>query len=183
MRAGRLPIAIAGVISSRGDVRGLARAREEGLDHAVLRRRDFDSPESYGAAIAAHVRAWRAALVVMAGFLHLWRIPPELAGRVMNIHPALLPAFGGAGMHGEHVHHAVIESGAKISGCTVHFADDDYDRGPIILQRTVPVLFEDTPQQLAARVFEQECLAYPEAIRLFAEGRLEVHGRRVRIRR
>jgi folate-dependent phosphoribosylglycinamide formyltransferase PurN len=85
-------------------------------------------------------------------------------------------------MHGEHVHRAVLESGAKISGCTVHFADDQYDAGPIVLQRTVPVAFDDTPEQLAARVFEQECVAYPAAIRLFAEGRLEIVGRRVRVR-
>jgi folate-dependent phosphoribosylglycinamide formyltransferase PurN len=109
-------------------------------------------------------------------------VPPALRGRVMNVHPALLPAFGGKGMHGAHVHAAVLASGARLSGCTVHFADDQYDAGPIIVQRAVPVAFEDTPETLAARVFEQECLAYPEAIRLFAAGRLEIVGRRVRIR-
>src|SRR6185436_1611707 len=90
----------------------------------------------------------------------------QWAGRVMNIHPALLPAFGGRGMHGLHVHEAVIASGVKVSGCTVHFATNEYDAGPIIVQRTVPVYFEDTPETLAVRVFAAECDAYPEAIDL-----------------
>jgi formyltetrahydrofolate-dependent phosphoribosylglycinamide formyltransferase len=181
-RAGRLPIEIVGVISSREDVRGVSRAREEKLPVAVLPRARFDSPASYGDAIARQLDEWRVELVVMAGFLKLWTIPPRFAGRVMNIHPALLPGFGGAGMHGEHVHAAVLASGAKESGCTVHFADDRYDQGPVILQRKVPVLPGDTVASLAQRVFEQEKLAYPEAIRLFAEGRIEVVGGRVRVR-
>ncbi|HPM80106.1 MAG TPA: formyltransferase family protein, partial [Candidatus Anammoximicrobium sp.] len=93
----------------------------------------------------------------------------------------LIPAFCGQGFYGHHVHQAALDYGVKLSGCTVHFADNQYDHGPIILQRTVPVLDDDTPETLAARIFEQECEAYPEAIRLFAEGRLQVAGRRVRI--
>jgi len=92
-----------------------------------------------------------------------------------------LPSFGGKGFYGHRVHEAVFAAGCKVSGCTVHFADDAYDRGPIIIQRTVPVLEEDTADRLAARVFEQELEAYPEAIQLFAEGRLRIEGRRVRI--
>jgi phosphoribosylglycinamide formyltransferase-1 len=118
----------------------------------------------------------------MAGFLQLLDIPPDFEHRVMNIHPALIPAFCGKGYHGAHVHRAVLEAGVKVSGCTVHFADNQYDHGPIILQQVVPVKDDDTPESLAARVFEAECTAYPEAIRLFAEGRLEVQGRRVRVR-
>jgi folate-dependent phosphoribosylglycinamide formyltransferase PurN len=98
----------------------------------------------------------------------------------MNIHPALLPSFGGKGMYGRRVHQAVLEHGCKVSGCTVHFVDAAYDDGPIIIQRTCPVLDDDTPETLAARVFEEERLAYPEAIRLYQEGRLSVDGRRVR---
>jgi phosphoribosylglycinamide formyltransferase-1 len=99
----------------------------------------------------------------------------------MNIHPALIPAFCGSGMYGHHVHEAVLARGAKVSGCTVHFADNEYDHGPVILQRCVPVEDDDTADTLAARVFEAECEAYPEAVRLFAAGRLQVEGRRVRI--
>ena len=117
----------------------------------------------------------------MAGFLQLLRIPDDFSGRVMNIHPAVLPSFGGQGMYGRHVHEAVLEYGAKLSGCTVHFADNDYDHGPVILQRAVEVRDDDTPDSLAERVFEAECEAYPEAIRLFAEGKLHLIGRKVRI--
>jgi folate-dependent phosphoribosylglycinamide formyltransferase PurN len=99
----------------------------------------------------------------------------------MNIHPALLPSFGGKGMYGHHVHEAVLARGCKVSGCTVHFVNNAYDEGPIILQRCVPAYAEDTADALAARVFEQECIAYPEAIRLFAEGRLRIEGGVVRI--
>jgi folate-dependent phosphoribosylglycinamide formyltransferase PurN len=99
----------------------------------------------------------------------------------MNIHPALIPAFCGKGYYGPRVHQAVLEYGAKVSGCTVHFVDQRYDHGPVILQRTVPVLDDDTPESLAARVFTEECEAYPEAVRLFAEGRLAVRGRRVAV--
>lgn len=179
--AGRLPARIVGIVASRGDVRGVARARELGVPVEVLRRRDFADATLYGEAIGAKLAAWRTELAAMAGFLQLWRIPAALRGRVMNIHPALLPAFGGHGMHGEHVHAAVIASGARVSGCTVHFADDQYDSGPIILQRAVALAPEETAETLAAKVFAEERVAYPEAIRLFAEGRLEVAGRRVRV--
>jgi folate-dependent phosphoribosylglycinamide formyltransferase PurN len=113
--------------------------------------------------------------------LQLIQIPDDFLGRVMNIHPALIPAFCGKGFYGHHVHEAVLAYGAKITGCTVHFADNQYDHGPIILQRAVPVLDDDTPGSLAERVFAQECEAYPEAIRLFAAGRLRIQGRRVRV--
>jgi len=117
----------------------------------------------------------------MAGFLSLWRIPAEYYGKVINIHPALLPEFGGAGMYGTRVHQAVLAAGKKVSGCTVHFCDNQYDHGPIILQHTVPVLTVDTPETLAARIFEQECVAYPEAIQLFADGRILLDAGSVRI--
>jgi phosphoribosylglycinamide formyltransferase-1 len=125
------------------------------------------------------VRSFAPDAVCLAGWLHLVRIPPDFRHRVLNIHPALLPAFGGKGMYGRHVHEAVLASGAKVSGCTVHFADDTYDTGPILVQKAVPVLDDDTPETLASRVFAAECDAYPEAIRLVGEGRIEVIGRRV----
>jgi phosphoribosylglycinamide formyltransferase-1 len=100
---------------------------------------------------------------------------------VVNIHPALLPSFGGKGLYGQHVHEAVLQHGVKISGCTVHFVDDQYDHGPIIAQRAVPVLDDDSPDTLAARVFQAECEVYPEVIRAIAEGRVNVEARRVRV--
>ncbi len=108
-------------------------------------------------------------------------IPDDFLQRVLNIHPALIPAFCGKGFHGLAVHRAALEMGVKVSGCTVHFADNEYDRGPIVAQRVVPVLDEDTPESLAARVFAAECEAYPEVIRWFAQGRLRIEGRRVRV--
>jgi phosphoribosylglycinamide formyltransferase-1 len=115
----------------------------------------------------------------MGGWLKLVLIPADFQYRVMNIHPALIPAFCGKGFYGHRVHEAVLEYGAKVSGCTVHFVDNQYDHGPIVLQRVVEVLDDDTPDTLAARVFEAECGAYPEALRLFASGRLHLQGRRV----
>ena len=109
-------------------------------------------------------------LVVQCGWLCLWEIPKRYANKVMNIHPALLPAFGGQGMWGHHVHEAVLAAGCKVSGCTVHFVTNEYDKGPIIVQRSCAVLADDDADTLAARVFEQECAAYPQAIRLFSRG-------------
>ena len=112
--------------------------------------------------------------------MQLLSIPDDYRGRILNIHPSLIPAFCGKGFHGRHVHEAVLAAGVKVSGCTVHFVDDEYDHGPIVAQRAVPVLEDDTPETLAERVFTQECEVYPEAVRLFAEGRLRIEGRRVR---
>jgi folate-dependent phosphoribosylglycinamide formyltransferase PurN len=136
----------------------------------------------YSQAIAQHLDDAQVDLVVLAGFLSMWIIPENYVGKVMNIHPALLPGFGGQGMYGHHVHEAVLAAGCKVSGCTVHFVTNDYDEGPIIVQKTVPVYDTDSPDDLAARVFEQECVAYPEAIQLFAEGKLSIDGKIVRVR-
>ena len=119
--------------------------------------------------------------MILAGFLALVKIPPDYKGRVINIHPSLIPSFCGKGFYGSKVHKAVLAMGAKVSGCTIHFADDAYDNGPIIAQRPVPVLEDDTVDTLAARVFKEECKALPEAITLYAEGRLKLEGRRVRV--
>lgn len=178
---GKLDAQVVQVVSSRADAFGLERARKAGIPAATVVRKECSSRDDFSRLIFDHCRQARAELVCMAGFLQLLPIPPDFTGRVMNIHPALIPAFCGEGYYGHHVHEAVLAYGAKVSGCTVHFADNLYDHGPIILQRAVPVLDDDTPDTLAARVFLQECEAYPEAIRLFAAGRLEVEGRRVRI--
>jgi len=178
---GRLPARIVRVVSNHAGAFGLTRAAAAGLPTAVVERKACPSREEFSRRIFDHCRAAGADLVCLAGFLQLVLIPPDFAGRVLNIHPALIPAFCGKGFHGLHVHQAVLDAGVKIPGCTVHFADNQYDHGPIILQRPVPVLDDDTPASLQARAFAAECQAYPEAIRLFAAGRLRVEGRRVRI--
>jgi formyltetrahydrofolate-dependent phosphoribosylglycinamide formyltransferase len=179
---GRLRAEVVLVIANRDDAYGLMRAEQAGVPTAVIARRDCGSREEFSQRIFALCRQAQAELVCLAGFLQLLTIPEDFAGRVMNIHPALVPAFCGKGFYGHHVHEAVLEAGVKVSGCTVHFADNLYDHGPIILQRTVPVRDDDTAETLAARVFEQECEVYPEAIRLFAEGRLQIVGRTVHLR-
>lgn len=179
---GRLSARIAIVVSSKRDVYGLVRAQQHGLDAVAIPRMQYDSLQAFNDAINDVLAHYDIDLVVLAGFLSLYRPPAHLAGRVMNIHPALLPAFGGKGLYGDRVHRAVIASGAKISGCTVHFADEQYDQGPIILQKAVPVEDDDTVETLAARVFAAECKIYPKAIQLYAENRLEIKNRRVSIR-
>jgi len=159
---GRLRATIAGVVSSRADAFGLERARKANLPSVVVER---GNPDHTWEA----VRGFAPDLVCLAGWLNLLPIPDDFRERVLNIHPALLPAFGGKGMYGLRVHDAVIRAGEKVSGCTVHFADDKYDTGPILVQKSVPVLDGDTPEALAVRVFEAECEAYPEAIRMVAE--------------
>ncbi len=167
---GKLNARIQLVVSSRGAARGVARARKLDLPTVVVERREL-SADAFQQGITNAVAG--VDLVCMGGFLSLWRVPDEFHGRVMNIHPALLPEFGGPGMFGPRIHEAVLAAGKTVSGCTVHFCDNQYDHGPIILQRKIPVLPDDTPDALAARVFEQECIAYPEAVRLFADGSLK----------
>jgi formyltetrahydrofolate-dependent phosphoribosylglycinamide formyltransferase len=179
---GRLNARIVAVVSSRADALGLLRAQNAGLPTAVVERRACPDRADFSRRIFEFCRSHQADLVCMAGFLQLLEIPADFTNRVMNIHPALIPAFCGKGYHGMAVHRAALEAGVKISGCTVHFADNEYDHGPIISQRAVPVLDDDTPESLAARVFAQECEAYPEAIGHFAAGRLVIEGRRVRLR-
>lgn len=173
---GKLNATIAGVVSSRGDVLGVERAREAGIAVTVIAR---DSGGGFADRVWAAARAFHPTLVCFAGWLHLLPIPDDFRHRVLNIHPALLPAFGGKGMYGRRVHEAVLAYGAKVSGCTVHFTDDTYDTGPILVQKCVPVLEGDDADTLAARVFQAECEAYPEAIDLIASGRVNVQGRRV----
>ena len=178
---GRLPAQVVLAASNKADAFGLVRAEKAGIPTAVVDRKRFAGREEFSRKLFDLCRQHKADLVCLAGFLQLIHIPDDYQGRVMNIHPALIPSFCGQGYYGHHVHEAVLASGAKITGCTVHFCDNQYDHGPIILQRAVDVFEDDTPDTLAARVFEQECEAYPEAIRLFAEGRLQIEGRRVHI--
>jgi formyltetrahydrofolate-dependent phosphoribosylglycinamide formyltransferase len=169
------------VISNTAAAHGLRFAQEAGIPAEVVPSKDFASQEEFSRAIFDRCRAVDAELVAMGGFLKQITIPPDFCNRVTNIHPALIPAFCGRGLYGHHVHEAILAYGARLSGCTVHFADNQYDHGPVILQKAVPVLDDDTPESLAARVFEAECEIYPEALRLIAAGRVQVEGRRVRI--
>jgi phosphoribosylglycinamide formyltransferase-1 len=179
--AGRLRAELVQVVASKPEIGAIARAEAAGIPVAVAVRRTYPDLAEFSAAVFAPIRSARADLVVFGGFLTLVEIPPDYEGRVLNIHPALIPSFCGKGYHGLIVHQDAIATGVKVSGCTVHFADATYDTGPIILQRTVPVLDDDTPEELAARVFQAECQALPEAIALYAAGRLRIEGRRVRI--
>jgi len=181
IEAGTLDARISVVISSRADAYGLERARNYDIPAMVVSSKKHRDFKALSVAIAAELDKYPVDLLVMAGFMCLFRMPDKFIGRAMNIHPALIPAFCGKGYYGHHVHEAALAYGVKVSGCTVHFADNEYDHGPVILQRTAPVLDDDTPDMLAARIFEQELQAYPEAIQLFAEGRLKIDGRRVRI--
>ncbi len=178
--AGRLAAEVPLVIASRADCGGVTRACQAGLRCEIMARKSFADVGSFSAAIFEACREAQVDLVVLAGFLSLIEIPPDFEFRVMNIHPALIPAFCGKGFYGHKVHEAVLAAGAKVSGCTVHFADNHYDHGPIIVQSCVAVQDDDTCDTLAARVFAAERRAYLEAITLYAAGRLETDGRRVR---
>ncbi|WKZ18528.1 MAG: phosphoribosylglycinamide formyltransferase [Candidatus Jettenia sp. CY-1] len=169
------------VISSKPDVAGLDRAKKYNIPTSVVPYVNYKDVDSFSNALSTELDKYAIDLITLAGFIHLYKIPEKYQGRVMNIHPGLIPAFCGQQYYGYKVHKAAIDYGVKVSGCTVHFADNTYDTGPIIIQRAVPVFFEDTPDTLAARVFGEECMAYPEAIRLFAAGRLRIEGRKVKI--
>ena len=164
-REGTLPVAFVRVISSRPGVRGLEVAREADIPATTVSRREFADTASFSTAMDEAVLADEPDLVVMAGFLSLYLFDGALQGRIINIHPSLLPRFGGKGYYGRRVHEAVLAAGERESGCTVHWVDREYDRGPVILQRRVKVLPDDDADSLAARVFEQECEALPAAIR------------------
>lgn len=179
IQSGDLNAEVASVIASNPACGGIEKAANFEFPCEVISRRDHGSVAEFSERIFANLRDANVELVLLSGFLSLIEIPPDFEYRVLNIHPGLIPAFCGKGYYGHHVHEAVIERGAKISGCTVHFADNIYDHGPIVLQRTVSVLDDDTADTLAARVFVEECEAYPESVRQFASGRLEIIGNRV----
>jgi len=179
--AGTLDADIVQVISNKPDAKGLMFATDAGIETKVINHRDFESVASFSEAMFAEIRTANPDLVVMGGFLRHVLIPDDFQNRVINIHPSLIPAFCGKGMYGSNVHSAVIDYGCKLSGCTVHFVDDDYDHGPIIAQATVPVLPDDSAKDLAARVFETECELLPQTINLLASGNVKLTGRVVRV--
>jgi len=178
IRTGQLNAEIVHVIASQPRCRGVERAQAAGLPVDVVRPRDFSGVESFSSAVFELLRRSRCDVVALAGFLSLLHIPDDFLFKVLNIHPSLIPAFCGPGMYGHHVHEAAIARGVKVSGCTVHFADNEYDHGAVILQRVVEVPDLCTPEQLAALVFQQECEAYPEALRRLKRGQVLVDGQR-----
>jgi phosphoribosylglycinamide formyltransferase 1 len=179
--AGTLPVEIRLVISSSPQAQGLSFATEAGIQSLVIEKQNAASPEQFSERVFSACRAAGVRYVVMGGFLKHVLIPPDFENRVINIHPALIPAFCGKGMYGLRVHEAVLDYGAKITGCTVHFVDNEYDHGSIILQRPVEVLPSDSPQSLQGRVFAAECEALPEALRYLAAGRVHASDRRIEI--
>ena len=165
---GELCAKIVKVIGSRDALGSEPRTTAAGIDYEVIRRRDFASIDHFSDRIFAACDAAHVDLVVCAGWLALLVIPPRYDGRIINVHPSLLPKFGGKGMFGHHVHEAVLAAGERVTGCTVHFLDNEYDNGPIILQRTIDVSPTDDASTLAARVQAEERIALPEAIRRIA---------------
>lgn len=175
---GEVDATIAVVLTDKPDAYALTRAEQAGIKAVCIDRKQYEGREPFEKALVAALEEAGVTLVVLAGFMRI--LTPyfvrHFAGRIMNIHPALLPSFPGA-----HAHRDVLAYGVKISGCTVHFVDEGTDSGPIILQAAVPVLDDDTEETLGARVLEQEHIIYPKAIQLYCEGRLQVEGRHVRI--
>lgn len=177
-RDGRIDGRVAVVVSDRADAYGLERARQAGVEAVFLDPALSPTRSEYSAALAAALQTRRVDLVCMAGFMRLVRKPffEAFADRVLNIHPSLLPAFKGLDAHRQ-----ALEYGVKVSGCTVHFVTEGMDEGPIVIQASVPVLDGDTVESLRERILQQEHRIYPEAVQLYAQGRLRIEGRRVTV--
>lgn len=180
-RDGRCFLNVLGVISSKPGVPGIDRARNLGVPATVCNRADYTDASAFSRAVFKLIAHLQPDIVLLAGFLSYLHLPKRWKGRVINIHPSLLPKFGGKGMYGMKVHQAVLKAKESESGCTVHFVDEVFDRGPIIVQKRVPVVSSDTPYSLAERVQQAEKEAYPEAINLYAENRLLIQGTNVRV--
>jgi formyltetrahydrofolate-dependent phosphoribosylglycinamide formyltransferase len=182
---GSIPAAhISLVISNNATAGILDIARSRTIPALHISQKQFETESSFVAALLETLQSHGTDLVVLAGYMK--RLPPQVVhayrNRIINIHPALLPRFGGHGMYGIHVHAAVLAAQETVSGATVHLVDEEYDRGPILLQQTVPVLPDDTPEILAARVLLVEHRLLPDAVRLFSEGRVDVNGNIIHMR-
>lgn len=171
------------VLGVKDDAPAMERARSQGIETVAISPKSFDSVDKYDNAVFQALQAAQIDLICLAGYMRVLgqSVVDAYRNRIMNVHPALIPSFCGKGMYGHHVHEAVIARGVKVTGVTVHLVDEDYDTGPIILQTVVPVEQDDDPDTLAARVLTFEHKTYTDAISLFADGRLEVVGRRVKI--
>lgn len=181
IESGRLDARIVAVISNVPGAGALARAQKHHIPWFVVNNKDYPTRELFDRELTAIIDRQEARLICLCGFLRIFSpfFIDHYPNRIINIHPALLPAFGGKGFYGHKVHEAVLASGEKISGCTVHFVDQEVDHGPIILQRTVPVLPDDTPNTLADRVLKEEHIAYSQAISMIAHGKLEIAGNKI----
>jgi phosphoribosylglycinamide formyltransferase-1 len=180
---GDVPAEVVVVISSKPDAYGLERARRRGIPAVAVSRKEHPDLDDFNDALHAALDEHDVELVTLLGFLSLFQLRGRYEGRTLNVHPALIPAFSGQGCYGHRVHDAVLATGVKLTGATVHFTDEEYDHGPILLQEAVPVLEDDTAETLAARVQAAERRLVPEAIRLIAEGRVEIKDGRTCIRR
>ena len=176
IEAKRLDAAIRVVLSNRQDAFGLARAKNHHIPTAVLEHKKFSSREAYDQALVAILKERGVEIVILAGFMRLLSavLVQAYSNRIMNIHPALLPSFGGL-----HAQKQALDYGVRLAGCTVHFVNEECDQGPIIVQAVVPAYPDDSEESLSARILEQEHMIYPKAIQLYAEGRLRVVGRKV----
>jgi phosphoribosylglycinamide formyltransferase-1 len=181
--AGELTAEVVVVVGSRAGAFGLERARRRGIPAFAVPRREHPEVGAFNDALHAVLAGYDVDLVCLLGFMSPFETRGRYDGCTLNVHPALIPAFCGKGLYGRRVHEAVLEAGVKLTGATVHFVDAGYDTGPIILQRAVEVRDDDTPESLAERVQAVERELVPEAVRLFAESRLTIEGRRVRIKR
>jgi phosphoribosylglycinamide formyltransferase 1 len=174
---------IALVVGSKPNLGAEARALANELDYVTLERKSFIDVQSFSRKLFEIIDQANVDLVCMAGWLSLVQVPDKYRWKVLNIHPSLLPAFGGPRMYGKHVHEAVIQHGCKISGCTVHLVDDTYDNGPILVQRHVAIDEKETVDSLTKKVQLEEHIAYPQAITLVTTGRVKVEGRRAKVGR
>lgn len=183
VQAGDIPAELCGVISSREGAYALQRAAQHGIAATVISRKAFDSPQAYDAALLGTIEQWGADFLVLAGYLSILgpSVIRRFPNRIINIHPALLPSFGGKGYYGLNVHKKVLEYGVKVTGATVHFVDEGTDTGPIILQDCLQIRPGETPEELQLRVMEIEHRILPEAVALMAQNRLRVSGRIVTI--
>ncbi len=173
---GTLEVDVCLVVSSSSNVGGVEIARTAGIETQIVHRSQFDSPEGYCDEMFRRCRELGVDYVAMAGFLKHVLIPSDFTNRVVNIHPSLIPAFCGKGMYGNRVHQAVVDSGVTVSGCTIHFVDNEFDHGPIIYQQNVQVVAGDCAEDVRQRVFVAECEAYPKVLRWLNAGRISVDG-------
>ncbi len=183
VRKGEIHAEICLLIASKPDIYAIERAKEAGIPFKVICKQDYATAEEFDAANRDALMESGADFAVLAGYLNI--LGPATVGafrdKIINIHPALIPSFCGMGYYGKHVHRAVCESGVKISGATVHFVDEDADTGPIIMQETVPVTFEDTPETVSMRVLKLEHAMLPKAVALMADGKLKVIEGKVQV--